>query len=127
VAISADTVSTLSSSVSLGIILGLVVGKPLGISLISYAAVRIGLAELPEGIQWRQLTSASFLAGIGFTMALFIGGAAFSGEPLLLKVSKLAILVASVFAALIGSILLFVTSPSSRTVSLIEPTAASAD
>ncbi len=126
VAISSDSISTLSSRVSMGIILGLVIGKPLGIAIISYGAARLGLAELPEGIQWRQLAGASFLAGIGFTMALFIGSAAFSNEPTLLEISKLAILVASLIAAVLGSVVLLVTSPDASATTSMQPVDTSA-
>jgi NhaA family Na+:H+ antiporter len=127
VAISSDSISTLSSRVSIGIILGLVIGKPLGIAIISYGAARLGLAELPEGLQWRQLAGASFLAGIGFTMALFIGNAAFSNEPNLLEISKLAILVASLIAAVLGSVALLVTSPDTSATTSMQPASTSAD
>lgn len=125
VAINPDTVSTLNSSVSLGIILGLVVGKPIGISLVAYGAIRLGLAEMPEGVRWRQFVSASALAGIGFTMSLFISGAAFAGDPALLGISKLAILIASIVAAVIGTVSLLVTSPSTRAKTSMQPAAVS--
>lgn len=96
--------------VSLGIILGLVVGKPLGILLLSWLSVRLGLAELPNSVDWRQLASASFLAGIGFTISLFITSSAFS-DPALQASAKIAILIASTLAAVIGYALLLVTSP----------------
>ncbi len=113
VAINADSVSTLTSRMSLGIILGLVVGKPLGIGLIGYISYRLGLATLPGGVSWPQFLSAGVLAGIGFTMSLFIANAAFS-DPALQEASKLAILVASVVAAAVGSILLTLTSPNTK-------------
>ena len=109
-AINGDSVSTLTSRLSLGIILGLVVGKPLGIGLIGYAACRLGLATLPGGVTWPQFLSAGVLAGIGFTMSLFIASAAFS-DPAIQEASKLAILVASILAAALGSVLLTLTSP----------------
>ncbi len=72
VVIGAGFLGYLNNPVTLGVILGLVVGKPIGISLFSWLAVRIGIAELPSGVSWRQLISASTLAGIGFTISLFI-------------------------------------------------------
>ena len=115
VLISPESLGTLGSPLSLGIILGLVIGKPLGITLMTWIAVRIGLAEMPSGVRWRQFISAGFLAGIGFTMSLFIAGAAFGAQnPLMLGVSKLAILAASIVAAILGSILLYMTSPSAE-------------
>jgi NhaA family Na+:H+ antiporter len=114
VVIDPDSVSTLTTPLSLGIILGLVIGKPLGITLLTAGSVRLGLASLPGGVTWQQFFSASVLAGIGFTMSLFISGAAFRGEPLLQETAKLAILVASVVAAAVGSSLMYLTSPSAR-------------
>jgi NhaA family Na+:H+ antiporter len=100
----------LLTPVGLGILFGLVLGKPLGISLFSWLAVRLGWAELPSGVSWTQLFSASWLAGIGFTIALFITNAAFS-DPALQTTAKLAILCASLLAAGIGWGLLRLTSP----------------
>lgn len=104
---------SLSHPVSLGIIAGLVVGKPLGISLFSWVAVRLGLAEKPGGVSWRQFVSASCLAGIGFTIALFFAGAAFD-DPALQAGAKLAILLGSIMACLVGCILLVLSSPNPR-------------
>jgi NhaA family Na+:H+ antiporter len=87
--------------VILGIVLGLVVGKPLGISLVSWLAVRLGLAEQPPGTTWQQLLGVACLGGIGFTMALFIAALAFEGTGLL-PPAKIGVLVASVLAALLG-------------------------
>ncbi len=100
----------LNSPVALGVIFGLVVGKPLGITLLSWLAVRLGLAELPAGVTWRQLISASFLAGIGFTIALFIAPRAFS-DPALITAAKVGILIASLIAGSIGAVLMLVYSP----------------
>lgn len=97
-------------TISLGIVLGLVIGKPLGIALVSWLAVRVGLAEMPAGVSWPQLISASALAGIGFTMSLFIAGAAFE-DPATLAAAKIGILVASVLAGGIGFLALSLTSP----------------
>jgi NhaA family Na+:H+ antiporter len=96
--------------VSLGIILGLVLGKPLGITLFSYLAVRLGIAELPVNVGWRQIFAASWLAGIGFTMSLFIAGAAFT-DAALLDQAKVGILAASLLAGLIGAVLMWISSP----------------
>jgi NhaA family Na+:H+ antiporter len=123
VVINPDSVGTLTSRLSLGIIFGLVVGKPLGIGLISYGATRLGLASLPGGVEWRQFLSAGVLAGIGFTMSLFITNAAFS-DPVTQEAAKLAILVASILAAAIGSLLLYLTSPSAEAHTEMVPAAA---
>lgn len=89
----------------LGIALGLVLGKPLGITLLSWVAVRMHLAELPHGVSWRQLHAVSWVAGIGFTVAIFIAGLAFGmGERY--TEARIAILLASSSAAIIGAVLL---------------------
>lgn len=102
---------SLFNPIGLGILFGLVLGKPLGITLFSWLAVRLGWAELPSGAGWRQIFSASWLAGIGFTISLFITNAAFT-DPGLQATAKLAILVASLLAAGMGWGLLRLTSPS---------------
>ena len=99
-----------SSPVTLGVLLGLVLGKPLGITLFSWAAVRTGLATLPHAVSWRALHGVSWLAGIGFTMSLFIAGLAFGTTPLL-DHAKLGILAASLIAGAVGWLLLSRTPP----------------
>ena len=84
-----------------GITIGLVAGKPLGILGLSWASVRLGLAALPGGVTWRQVSVVGLVGGIGFTMALFIAQLAFSGGTLL-ETAKLGILVASGVAALVA-------------------------
>jgi NhaA family Na+:H+ antiporter len=106
-----DLLAALVNPLSLGIIGGLVLGKAVGITFFSWIAVRIGIADLPFGVSWLQLFSASWLAGIGFTMSLFIASSAFD-QPALLALAKMDILVASVIAAAIGFVLITVTSPS---------------
>jgi NhaA family Na+:H+ antiporter len=101
--------AALTSPIGLGIIFGLVIGKPLGITLFAWLAVRLRLAVLPFGVTWPVLFSASWLAGIGFTMALFIASSAF-GTPELLDTAKMAILAASLLASAIGFALLTLTS-----------------
>ena len=101
---------SLFGPISIGILLGLVIGKPLGITLFSWLAIRLGLAELPRNVSWRELFSASWLAGIGFTMSLFIANAAFS-DPKLLDQAKIGILFASLLAGIIGFVLMATGSP----------------
>ena len=105
VALGGDALSEMGNPITLGIILGLVVGKPLGITMFSWVAVRLKLAELPSRVSWYQLFSASFLAGIGFTMSLFISNAAFT-DAASIDSAKIGVLVASLLAALAGWILL---------------------
>jgi NhaA family Na+:H+ antiporter len=108
--LSGDLGEVLTNPIPLGIILGLLLGKSMGITLFSWLAVKAGVADLPYGVSWRQLFAASWLAGIGFTMSLFIASSAFA-EPALLALAKIAILIASVLAAAIGFALITVTSP----------------
>jgi NhaA family Na+:H+ antiporter len=96
--------SDLVQPVAVAVAAGLVVGKPVGIVLLSLLAVRLGMARLPDGVSWGALTGAGFLAGIGFTMALFIAGLALDGE--LLATAKVGVMGASVIAALIGMVFL---------------------
>jgi NhaA family Na+:H+ antiporter len=93
--------SLLASPVALGIIAGLVLGKPLGIMLAVWLVVKTRLAVLPTDAGWRQVFGVSALAGIGFTMSLFIAGLAFGNTPLL-DTAKFGILSASALAGLIG-------------------------
>jgi NhaA family Na+:H+ antiporter len=89
------------ASISLGIVLGLVVGKPLGILLMSWLTVMSGRGELPAGVTWLQILGAGLLGGVGFTMALFIGDLAFS-EAAFEDRAKQGILAASAIAAVAG-------------------------
>ena len=91
--------------VTLGIILGLVLGKPLGIFGASVLAVRLRLGALPEGVNWRMLFGCACLGGIGFTMSLFIGMLAFQGTTLL-DSAKVGILAGSIVAGILGALLL---------------------
>ena len=91
--------------VALGIALGLVVGKPLGVMALAFAAVKTGVAALPTGVTWRHVLGVSFLTGIGFTMSIFIATLAF-GEGALLDSAKLGILAASVVSGVLGAVVL---------------------
>ncbi|HLN19489.1 MAG TPA: Na+/H+ antiporter NhaA [Bacteroidales bacterium] len=88
-----------------GIMAGLLIGKPAGILLFSMLAVYIGLSELYSGLKWKMILGAGFLGGIGFTMSIFITLLAFD-SPEIINVSKLAVLIASTVAGLIGLIIL---------------------
>jgi NhaA family Na+:H+ antiporter len=101
--------SAVAHPVTIGAMLGLVLGKPLGIAGFSWLAVRLGLAALPRGSTWMALSAVAVLGGIGFTMALFIAGLAFpAGTPRgeLLDAAKLGILAASALAGIVGSLVL---------------------
>lgn len=94
------------TSLMLALILGLVVGKPVGIVVASWVAVRLGIAEKPAEYSWRQLCGAGALGGIGFTMALFIAGEAFP-NPADFGAAKIAIFIASIVAGVIGTAILW--------------------
>ena len=95
----------LSHSNSIGIILGLIIGKPLGIWLFSYLGVLIGIGVLPKSLQWKNIFGAGILGGIGFTMSIFISLLAFNNDEDSIN-SKIAILIASTIAAIVGFIYL---------------------
>ncbi len=114
VTIEGDSAETLRHPVFLGVLLGLFLGKPLGITLVSWLSVRLGLAERPASLAWRHVFGVAWLAGIGFTVALFIANLAFPGQEAL-DYAKLGILSASAMAGLIGYALLFSFGPGSGT------------
>ena len=103
-----------SSPVSLGIIAGLVLGKPLGIVLASFIAVRLGLGKLPDRTTWSMLVGLGSIAGIGFTVSLFIAGLSFPGNEALTEDAKVGILVASAIAALLGLAILHIATSGVR-------------
>jgi NhaA family Na+:H+ antiporter len=100
--IGADWAQNLTSANSAGIIAGLVIGKPLGITLLSFAAVAIGICRLPLDLNWRHIAGAGLLGGIGFTMSIFITNLAFVGNSEIINASKMAIFLASLTAGTIG-------------------------
>ncbi|GKV75130.1 Na(+)/H(+) antiporter NhaA [Pectobacterium carotovorum subsp. carotovorum] len=102
----------LFSPLSLGIAAGLLIGKPLGITLFSWLTIRLGYARLPAGVHFSQIVAVSMLCGIGFTMSIFITLLAFSGgDAELITYAKLGILLASGLAALLGYLALRVVLP----------------
>jgi len=96
--------------VGLGVALGLMLGKPIGVLLFAWLAVKAGLAVLPSGVRWGHIHGVSWLAGIGFTMALFIANLAFAGQPALLDGAKLGILGGSLVAGVVGLVVLLVAT-----------------
>jgi NhaA family Na+:H+ antiporter len=90
-----------ANPIALGCTLGLLLGKPLGVSLAAYAAVRMGVAALPENVRWPHIVGAGMLGGIGFTMSLFISGLSFT-DVMFLNYSKLGVLAGSVLSAAAG-------------------------
>jgi len=107
----------LFSTNGLGIIGGLLVGKPLGIILFCLLAVAMGVCRLPADLRWFHIFGAGILGGIGFTMSIFISNLAFASEPHLINASKMAILLASCSAGVLGFLWLTLLSrrPSLRT------------
>lgn len=111
--VDASVFGQLFSPLGLGIMAGLMLGKPLGIGLLAWTTVRLGWATLPTGVTWRHLWGAGVLAGIGFTMALFVTLLALGEHSEGEAVAKLAILLASLTSGTMGYLLLrSVPSPS---------------
>ncbi len=104
VRIGADLAAALSWPVASGVVLGLALGKPVGITLVSWIAIRLRVAALPPGVSWRALHGVTWLGGIGFTMSLFVAGLAYGRGPLL-DSAKIGILAASLIAGLAGWVL----------------------
>ena len=102
VALGGDILAMLTDPVALGIGLGLVVGKQVGVFGFAWAAVRTGLARLPDGVTWGQVHGVALLTGIGFTMSIFIATLAFGATPERLDSAKLGILVASLISGVLG-------------------------
>ncbi|MTV38364.1 Na+/H+ antiporter NhaA [Duganella radicis] len=100
--LSAQWMDGLMTSNSLGVMLGLCVGKPIGIGLACLLAVGTGLCRLPQGLSWRHIAGAAMLGGIGFTMSIFIANLAFPNSPGVVISAKLAILCASVTSGVLG-------------------------
>lgn len=92
--------------VPLGVTLGLLLGKQLGVFGLAALAIRFGLAKLPEGSNWVQLYGVALLCGIGFTMSLFIGALAFPGAPHLVDEVKVGVLMGSILCAILGVVVL---------------------
>ncbi len=109
----ADVGAMLSSPVLYGVLLGLLVGKPLGIMLFSFAVVKTKLASLPENVNWGHMLGASILGGVGFTMAIFVANLAFPDEGLV-ATAKLGILAASLLAGVLGFVLLFLQAKAAQ-------------
>jgi NhaA family Na+:H+ antiporter len=116
--------AALASPLPLAVMLGLLVGKPLGILAAIWAMVAAGLAPMPRGIGWRHVTGAAALCGIGFTMSLFIGALAFPAQPALVEAAKLGTLAGSLVSALLGALIL-ATAPVAAPV--VEETAEAED
>lgn len=104
-----DWVEGLTHQNSIGIFLGLVLGKPVGVFLFSFVFVMLGVCKLPKELNWKQILAIGCLAGIGFTMSIFITLLAFKNQAEAITVSKIAILIASLTAGFIGYLFLRIT------------------
>jgi NhaA family Na+:H+ antiporter len=96
----------MTAGVPLGIMAGLFLGKQIGVFGFSWVAIKLGLAKIPEKSTWLQLYGVSVLTGIGFTMSLFVDSLAFTDENLYQQADKLAVLIASFAAGLLGYLIL---------------------
>jgi Na+:H+ antiporter, NhaA family len=114
IALSGNWAQGLVSANGLGIFAGLLVGKPLGILLFSFVAIKFGLSKLPTEVSWNHIIGAGFLGGIGFTMSIFITLLAFN-DPDIVQNSKISILLGSLVAGLVGYLILS-KSPSTENV-----------
>ncbi len=110
VALGGGVGALLTDTVALGVMLGLVVGKPVGVMLLAFLAVKTGLAALPSGVTWQHVLGVSFLTGIGFTMSIFIANLAF-GPGELLDSAKVGILAASLVSGVLGAVTLLRLAP----------------
>jgi Na+:H+ antiporter, NhaA family len=97
--------NALTSGITLGVVAGLVVGKTVGVTMFTWLATRTGITRLPEGVGWGQLVGVAALAGIGFTVSLFITSLAFQTQAIQ-DAAKVGILIASLLAGLLGALLL---------------------
>jgi NhaA family Na+:H+ antiporter len=103
IVIGKDLLHTISENYSLGIIFGLVLGKPIGIVVFSYLAVKLKLTKLPKDLNWKKIAGVGMLGGIGFTMSIFVTLLAFDNNEIINN-SKFMILIASLISGIIGFI-----------------------
>jgi NhaA family Na+:H+ antiporter len=117
--INGSALAGIGEPISMGIIIGLAIGKPIGVVFFSWIAVRTGIASLPPDLGWKAITGGGFLAGIGFTMSLFISRLALD-DSADVDIAKAGILIASVFSAVIGSAVLLLDGRARRVRKLSE-------
>ena len=113
VRIDGKIIDLLMHPISLGIVLGLVAGKFIGISIMSRLVVKFKMASLPEGLNWNHIYGAAFLAGIGFTMSIFIAELAFENDQYI-QIAKVGIMAASLLSAIIGMLWLGIATRNQR-------------
>ncbi len=112
IVIGANWASSLTSPNSLGIILGLLAGKVIGVSVLSFIAVKLGVCRLPINLTWKHIVGAGFLAGVGFTMSIFITNLAFKADAALINSSIMAVLLTSLASGIIGYLWLIFSAES---------------
>lgn len=105
-----ELLNDVTNPISTGIFAGLVLGKPIGITLFTWLATKTGVAALPHGVKWLQILGVGFLGGIGFTMSIFIDNLAFATNPYNIEIAKIGILFSSLIAGIIGYLVLFSVS-----------------
>lgn len=108
-----DVVSMLTGNVAIGVFCGLVLGKPIGIMLMSFLTIKLKIAKLPENVNWSHMLGASILGGVGFTMAIFVANLAYS-DPFYVSEAKLAILIASLVAGMAGFLFLLLQANAAK-------------
>lgn len=110
ITIDSSLIDSIISENTLGIFLGLMVGKPLGVFIASYLAIRLGFSKLPSQLNWKYLIGAGLLGGIGFTMSIFITNLAFPLLESTINESKISIIVTSAIAGILGFLWLWLLS-----------------
>jgi NhaA family Na+:H+ antiporter len=105
-----STNSGLNTSLMLSITISLFVGKLLGVSLFSYLGVKLKLTELPTGINFKQIIGIASIAGVGFTMSIFIANLAFGNDLVNINSSKVGIIIGSIISGVVGVVILRLTS-----------------
>lgn len=113
VVVTGDLLTQPVPTVAVGIFFGLLLGKPIGIFLFSFISVKLKFAELPHGTNWAQVFALGMIAGIGFTMSIFIDGLAFE-NPVIMNIGKAAILGTSFLAAVLGLLAIVITAPRAK-------------
>ena len=101
----ADALGALTNSITLGVVGGLFFGKQIGVTLFTWLPIKLGYADMPTGVTWAQLWGASCLAGVGFTMSIFVSELAFT-DRLLVDEAKIGVIAASLIAGIAGFIVL---------------------